>query len=133
MKVYEFLSQKPCGPLYHYTDARGLIGILEQRELWASNALHLNDAEELGHGMRLLRAEVERQRLSGTNFPPVMLKQIDEWTAFGRNVEGRRRPTCCIVLRESRPVESMAGLLRCRTWLFRRLHERTSRMDGRRA
>lgn len=35
--------------LYHYTSSAGLLGILSSRELWTSNVLFLNDAEELIH------------------------------------------------------------------------------------
>jgi hypothetical protein len=33
--------------LYHYTDAKGLHGILETEQLWASSYQFLNDATEL--------------------------------------------------------------------------------------
>ncbi len=36
--------------LYHYTDARGLIGIVTQAVLWATDAEFLNDAQELKYG-----------------------------------------------------------------------------------
>lgn len=33
--------------LYHYTDAAGIVGIVEKGELWASDALFVNDSTEL--------------------------------------------------------------------------------------
>jgi hypothetical protein len=33
--------------LYHYTDAHGLLGIVQSRQLWASNAAFLNDSTEV--------------------------------------------------------------------------------------
>jgi len=43
----------PDDIFYHYTDAQGLIGILKERELWATSVLHLNDASEFRHAMQL--------------------------------------------------------------------------------
>ncbi|HKV87701.1 MAG TPA: DUF2971 domain-containing protein [Candidatus Dormibacteraeota bacterium] len=41
--------------LYHYTDAAGLIGILESQRLWASNAAYLNDPTELLYARGIYR------------------------------------------------------------------------------
>jgi hypothetical protein len=46
--------------LYHYTDARGLLGIVQSLQLWASNAAFLNDATELTY-IREVLAEVAEQ------------------------------------------------------------------------
>ena len=45
--------------LYHYTTAVGLEGILTTGDLWATNALYLNDATEITHFLNLLRQEVD--------------------------------------------------------------------------
>ena len=37
---------QPKGLLYHYTDQRGLIGILESKTIWATHARYLNDTTE---------------------------------------------------------------------------------------
>ena len=42
-------------PLYHYTDAAGLKGILERKELWATNFRYFNDPEEYRYGSKLFR------------------------------------------------------------------------------
>jgi hypothetical protein len=39
--------------LYHYTDAHGLLGILQTHDLWATNVLYLNDAKEVHYGHEL--------------------------------------------------------------------------------
>jgi Protein of unknown function (DUF2971) len=38
-------------PLYHYTDARGLKGIIESGTIWFTDYRHMNDPSELVHGM----------------------------------------------------------------------------------
>ena len=44
--------------IYHYTDPRGLIGILSDGQLWATDIGYLNDSSELRHA-----EEVQRQLL----------------------------------------------------------------------
>jgi hypothetical protein len=52
--------------LWHYTDARGLTGILEKGQLWASNAYYLNDASELKYGRGLVIRTLQARQLSAT-------------------------------------------------------------------
>ena len=42
-------------PLYHYTDGRGLKGILESGRVWFTDYRHLNDPSELTHGVDMAR------------------------------------------------------------------------------
>jgi hypothetical protein len=37
---------KPAGLLYHYTDQKGLLGILENKEIWSTHLRYLNDTSE---------------------------------------------------------------------------------------
>ena len=41
--------------LYHYTDVRGLKGILEAGQIWFTDYRHLNDPSELTHGIDMAR------------------------------------------------------------------------------
>ena len=45
-------NTKSVSSLSHYTNLAGLIGILESKQLWASNVAFLNDREELLHGVK---------------------------------------------------------------------------------
>ncbi len=53
-------ATKITEPLYHYTDAAGLCGIVKSQRIWFTSYLHLNDPSELIYGMdivhRLLKA-----------------------------------------------------------------------------
>lgn len=49
------LSQVPPPVLYHYTDAQGLMSIVDSKELWATNVLYLNDASEIRYAHDLAR------------------------------------------------------------------------------
>lgn len=44
--------------LWHYTDTRAMLGILESSGLWATNALFLNDSQELKFGVDLICKEL---------------------------------------------------------------------------
>jgi hypothetical protein len=58
-----FITATPPGLLYHYTDAAGLIGIIESGCLWASDYRHLNDRKEYLLGAQLLRKEIDASQL----------------------------------------------------------------------
>ncbi len=42
-------------PLYHYTDGRGLKGIIESQKIWFTDYRHFNDPSELIHGIDMAR------------------------------------------------------------------------------
>jgi hypothetical protein len=48
--------------LYHYTDARGLKGIIESETIWFTDYRHLNDPSELTHGMEMARDVMNNSR-----------------------------------------------------------------------
>lgn len=45
--------------LYHYTDAHGMKGIIENKEIWCSELEYLNDAQEVEYGLDLIRGKVK--------------------------------------------------------------------------
>jgi hypothetical protein len=47
-------ATKITEPLYHYTDAGGLRGIVESQKIWFTSYLHLNDPSELIYGMNMV-------------------------------------------------------------------------------
>jgi hypothetical protein len=51
-------------PLYHYTDMGGLLGILNNQEIWLTSIFHLNDPSELGYGvdmaLDIMKSEAKR-------------------------------------------------------------------------
>ncbi len=46
--------------LYHYTTAKGLIGIVEQKKIWATEIFYLNDWEEFLAGLKLATEHLRR-------------------------------------------------------------------------
>lgn len=51
---------RPTAPLFHYTSAEGLCGIIEKRALWATHIRFLNDAREFHHAAELAKAELAK-------------------------------------------------------------------------
>jgi len=59
MKLIDsYLDTPPTRPLYHYTDAAGLIGIMRTKRIWASSIQHLNDTQEFAHAIGLIEEEL---------------------------------------------------------------------------
>ena len=56
--VKEILERTPPTILYHYTTQKGLLGIISDKEIWASHTQYLNDAREFGHALDLLKKEL---------------------------------------------------------------------------
>lgn len=56
-----FYGQEPPAFLHHYTDAVALLGIVKQRELWATHIRYLNDAREFVHAIDLAKSYVAQQ------------------------------------------------------------------------
>ncbi|KQN75026.1 hypothetical protein ASE94_01525 [Devosia sp. Leaf64] len=57
----------------HYTDLAGLQGIVENKELWLSNAVFLNDPEEINHGIKMAQ-RVLNSLLKSTKTPDAVSK-----------------------------------------------------------
>jgi hypothetical protein len=53
-------SDLPC-ELYHYTDAKGLLGILRDKRFWATDINFLNDAMELRYASELINRVLDKK------------------------------------------------------------------------
>jgi hypothetical protein len=68
--VKEILHRTPPPILYHYTTQEGLLGIIRNKEIWASHTQYLNDVREFIHATEILKQELERMKSeAGTNAP----------------------------------------------------------------
>jgi hypothetical protein len=61
--IDEFLQGSPTTTLFHYTSARGLLGILDKGNIYASSAYHLHDSMEFRYAIELM-VEQLRVRLN---------------------------------------------------------------------
>jgi hypothetical protein len=49
----------PSGPLYHYTNQTGLLGIIGNGELWATHTQYLNDSQEFLHAYQMMEEKLD--------------------------------------------------------------------------
>ena len=73
--IASLYADLPDETLYHYTNLKGLLGIVESRVLWASDIRYMNDASELKHTVDLIRIEI-RQRIAKGHPNPRLLDQF---------------------------------------------------------
>ena len=48
--------------LYHYTDLKGIMGILQSKKIWATNAYYLNDSSEIQYSVAIAKSEAIAQK-----------------------------------------------------------------------
>ncbi len=44
--------------LYHYTSGEGLLGIIKNKEIWATNVRYMNDISELEYGCKIIKDSI---------------------------------------------------------------------------
>lgn len=54
--------------LYHYTDAKGLLGILNSKQIWATSYRFMNDAREFEYGFDLISDGYPRKTPTALEF-----------------------------------------------------------------
>ena len=48
-------------PLHHYTDMRGLLGIISNERMWFTSIFHLNDPSKLGYSIEMAVAVLHEE------------------------------------------------------------------------
>lgn len=62
LKLVSIEDEKAPEKLYHYTNRKGLVGILESRSLWASHVRYLNDSEEFALAVKIAEEHLKQQQ-----------------------------------------------------------------------
>src|SRR4029077_713313 len=57
--LIDVLEEKPNKPLYHYTTQSGLLGIVGQKEIWATHTQYLNDTREGLHAVEMVHRRIK--------------------------------------------------------------------------
>lgn len=52
-------QQQPADTFWHYTNAAGALGVLENKEFWATHVRYMNDHEEIQRFVRIVVSELE--------------------------------------------------------------------------
>lgn len=98
------LGGPPPDIVYHYTDSGGLLGILQNHQLWASASHVLNDEEEVKYGVGILRTAIDELRIEHA----LPIDITDHWTeivdsaAFVQSLQG------CFILSASTDNDSLS-------------------------
>ncbi len=71
------IAQKVHSPLFHYTDANGLSGIIKNQEIWFTSIFHLNDPSELAYGLEIARAILRAERETGEQIIKVFCERLE--------------------------------------------------------
>lgn len=58
---HRVFPQEPPNTIYHYTTQKGILGIIDKREMWATQVHFLNDKNEIFLTFKLLQEELEKQ------------------------------------------------------------------------
>lgn len=74
----KLFGDNPQEPLYHYTTLTGLLGIVRDKNLWASDIRYMNDSAELKHTADLIRLEVQ-ERIARGRGKADLLGQFVDW------------------------------------------------------
>jgi hypothetical protein len=76
--------------LYHYTDGRGLKGILENQTIWFTDYRHMNDPSELLHGVEMVKDVVRALANGADERVALFLKTVSDMFSahnFSSNLE----------------------------------------------
>jgi hypothetical protein len=78
------LSETPPLHLYHYTDQKGLLGIVKKpdRQIWATHHQYLNDTQEFVHAKGVIRDEIEK-RIESANYDDLRILERMRTTLDG--------------------------------------------------
>lgn len=58
-ELFDQLSPEPPLELHHYTNQAGLLGIVQNKEIWATHTQYLNDSREFIHAIHLAKQIIE--------------------------------------------------------------------------
>jgi hypothetical protein len=74
--IFEKIAGSPPNDIYHYTDAKGALGIVHDGTLWATLASHLNDKTELKYARQVITRVVKLRAANANNSHAAYLKKI---------------------------------------------------------
>ncbi len=78
-QVDDFFSPTANRTLYHYSGIGGLLGIVENRKIWASHAYYLNDSKEILHACGVLGGVLSESASDYENDGREFLAQFAQW------------------------------------------------------
>jgi hypothetical protein len=71
--------------LYHYTDLGGLLGILQNHDLWLTHSLYSNDSEEMVHGAKVVKGVID-EAIKNKQYDDAYLQELSRLTGESEGV-----------------------------------------------
>lgn len=87
----EIISNTPDVPLFHYTNQEGFLGIIKNKEIWASHTQYLNDQKEYIHAIDLVKDVIDNVK---QNYPSELEQRILDEMKEGIN--GNESMNVCV-------------------------------------
>jgi len=94
------LILSPGKELYHYTSLPGLMGIIENGDLWLTHTLYLNDEEEMAHGDHVA-AEAIAAALANSAADPKKSAYLNQLNALLGRPSNEGVYICCFCQRDN--------------------------------
>ncbi|HTS37403.1 MAG TPA: DUF2971 domain-containing protein [Candidatus Solibacter sp.] len=66
--------------LYHYTDLAGLLGIVQNHDLWLTHSLYSNDSEEMVHGAKVVKGVID-EAIKNKQYDDAYLQELSRLTS----------------------------------------------------
>jgi hypothetical protein len=94
--IGRFDGQPPPNTIYHYTDDRGLRGIIESGKLWFTDIFDLNDPSELRHGFSFaVKALDDREKSKPTGAAVALAQDFARFLHDGGIEHAAHFFVCC--------------------------------------
>lgn len=88
-------SDKPDRMLFHYTDIKGLEGIIHHEEVWATDHCYLNDYSEFDHGIEAFNAAVASNKIKHNKLFNDKYNYDSDLVSVIKNIKRKEGIYCC--------------------------------------
>lgn len=96
--MLEYISPKSTKPpkiLYHYTDIKGLEGIVGKEKIWATDHCFLNDKSEFVHGINVFKKIIAKREVELSDFFTSRYDYERDVAAVVGNIKRQEGIYCC--------------------------------------
>lgn len=90
-QLIDQLSPEPPLELHHYTNQAGLLGIVQNKEIWATHTQYLNDSREFTHALH-----IAKQILAGRSEGEKSASRKRALTEMAESLDGHESINVCV-------------------------------------
>jgi DUF2971 family protein len=102
-------SESPDQILFHYTDIRGLEGIINNKEIWATDHCQLNDYSEFDHGIQVFRNVVADEDIKKNKLLQGRYDHYDDLVSVLKGMTRTEGTFCCSFTPEGNLLSQWRG------------------------